>query len=61
MNFMQKRRKILIGLNLFGMEYTLSGGDSGPIVGSKFIEILKEHKGRLIHDEHDEENFFETK
>lgn len=60
-NFKTKRQKILIGMNLYGMDYTLSGGDSGPIVGHQFLDLLKNLKGRLVHDEHDEENFFEIK
>lgn len=60
-NYLEKRRKILIGLNMYGMKYTLSGGDSGPIISHEFLEILKNFKGRLSHAEHDEENFFETK
>lgn len=60
-NFKAKRQKILIGMNMYGMEYTLSGGDSGPIVGHQFLDLLKNLKGRLVHDEHDEENFFEIK
>lgn len=60
-NYKLKRQKILIGMNMYGMDYTLSGGDSGPIVGHQFLDLLKNVKGRLIHDEHDEENFFELK
>lgn len=60
-NFKTKRQKILIGMNLYGMDYTLSGGDSGPIVGHQFLDLVKNLKGRLVHDEHDEENFFEIK
>lgn len=60
-NFKTKRQRILIGMNIYGMDYTLSGGDSGPIVGHQFLDLLKNVKGRLIHDEHDEENFFEIK
>lgn len=60
-NYAEKRRKILIGLNMYGNDYTLEGGDSGAIVGRQFLDLLKFYKGRLIHDEHDEENFFEIK
>lgn len=56
-----KRQKLLIGLNMYGNDYTLEGGDSGAIVGSRFLELLKHLKGRLFHDEHDEENYFEIK
>lgn len=57
----EKRQKILIGLNMYGNDYTLEGGDSGAIVGRQFLDLLKHYKGRLVHDEHDEENFFEIK
>lgn len=58
-NFKTKRQKILIGMNLYGFDYTTMGG--GPIVGHQFLDLLKNLKGRLVHDEHDEENFFEIK
>lgn len=51
----------MIGLNLYGNDYTLEGGDSGAIVGHQFLDLLKHLKGRLVHDEHDEENYFEIK
>lgn len=60
-NDANKRNKILIGLNMYGNDYTLEGGDSGAIVGSQFLNLLKNLKGRLSHDEHDEENYFEIK
>lgn len=46
---------------MYGNDYTLEAGDSGAIVGSQFINLLKLLKGRLLHDEHDEENYFEVK
>lgn len=55
----EKRQKILIGLNLYGMDYLLSGG--APIVGRQFIDLLKLYKGSLYHAEEDEENYFEFK
>lgn len=60
-NYKEKRQKILLGMNLYGSDYTLSGGDSGKITGKQFLELLTHLKGRLVHDEHDEENFFEIK
>lgn len=45
---------------MYGNDYMLEG-ESGPIVGPQFLDLLKNLKGRLIHDEHDEENFFEIK
>lgn len=54
-----KRRKILMGLNMYGMDYTPDGG--GPIIGNQFLDMLKGLKKRLLHSEHDEENFFEIR
>lgn len=58
-NYWEKRQKILIGLNMFGMDYTLSGG--GAVIGSQFLDLLKMYKGSLNHAEEDEENYFEFK
>lgn len=60
-NFASKRRKILIGLNMYGYDYTLAGGDSGPITSNAYLRLLEKAEGRMIHDEHDEENFIEIK
>lgn len=45
---------------MYGNDYMLEG-ESGAIVGPQFLELVRNLKGRLIHDEHDEENFFEIK
>lgn len=60
-NYQERRKKLLLGLNMYGNDYTLEGGSSGAIIGNQFLDLLKSYKGRLIHDEHDEENFFEIK
>lgn len=60
-NFALKRRKILIGMNMYGYDYTLAGGDSGPITANAYLKLLEKAEGRMIHDEHDEENFIEIK
>lgn len=57
--FEAKRQKILMGLNMYGMDYTPDGG--GPIIGHQFLSLLKGLKKRMLYDEHDEENFFELK
>lgn len=54
-----KRAKILLGLNLYGNDYTPDGG--GSIVGAEFLELLKSVKGRLRVDDKSVENFFEAK
>lgn len=53
------RAKILLGLNFYGNDYTISGG--GPIVGHEFINLLKAYKGKLKLDEESKENFFEVR
>ncbi|XP_055386382.1 chitinase domain-containing protein 1 [Condylostylus longicornis] len=58
-NYDVKRKKILLGLNMYGYDYTPDGG--GAIIGSQFLDLLKHVKKRLIYDEHDVENFFEVK
>lgn len=58
-DYLEKRQKLLIGMNLYGMDYTLSGG--GPITGKQFLDLLKLYKGSLFHAEEDEENYFEFK
>lgn len=56
---MEKRSKILLGLNLYGNDFTPDGGTT--IVGHEFLELMKSVKGRLQHDDHDAENFIEIK
>uniref|UniRef100_A0A8D8D1L4 Chitinase domain-containing protein 1 n=1 Tax=Culex pipiens TaxID=7175 RepID=A0A8D8D1L4_CULPI len=58
-NLKEKRAKILLGLNLYGSDYTPNGGQ--PIIGHEYLALLKHLKGHLTFDEHDVENFFEVK
>lgn len=58
-NVDEKRRKILLGLNFYGMDFTPSGGR--PIVGGEYLELLRAVKGRLKFDDQDVENYFEVK
>ncbi|XP_055917606.1 chitinase domain-containing protein 1 [Eupeodes corollae] len=58
-HFQIKRKKILMGLNMYGNDYTPDGG--GPIVAGQFLDLVKNVKKRLTYDEHDVENFFEIK
>lgn len=56
----KRRAKILLGLNMYGYDFTPNGG--GTIMAKDYLEYLKLYKGgRLILDEHDKENFFEMK
>ncbi|ALC38211.1 CG8460 [Drosophila busckii] len=54
-----KRAKILMGLNMYGNDYTPDGG--GPITFGQYLELLRHVKKPLTHDERDVENFFEIK
>ncbi|XP_068151104.1 chitinase domain-containing protein 1 [Drosophila tropicalis] len=54
-----KRSKILLGLNMYGNDYTPDGG--GPITYSKFLDLVRHTKKHLTFDERDVENFFEIK
>ncbi|EDW28854.1 GL18725 [Drosophila persimilis] len=54
-----KRSKILLGLNMYGNDYTPDGG--GPITFSQYLDLVKNVKKHLTYDERDVENFFEIK
>ncbi|KAH8412653.1 hypothetical protein KR009_004006 [Drosophila setifemur] len=54
-----KRAKILLGLNMYGNDYTPDGG--GPITFSQYLDLVKHVKKHLTYDERDVENFFEIK
>ncbi|XP_037806542.1 chitinase domain-containing protein 1 [Lucilia sericata] len=56
---MEKRKKILMGLNMYGNDYTPDGG--GPIVAGQYLDLLRNLKKRLTYDENDVENFFEIR
>ncbi|XP_026318659.1 chitinase domain-containing protein 1 [Hyposmocoma kahamanoa] len=56
-----KRAKILLGLNFYGNSYTANGG--GPIVGTEYIELLKNAKTNqvLTYNNNTAENYLEIK
>ncbi|KAH8377869.1 hypothetical protein KR093_007623, partial [Drosophila rubida] len=54
-----KRAKILLGLNMYGYDYTPDGG--GPITFGQYLELVRHVKKHLTFDERDIENFFEIK
>lgn len=56
-----KRSKILIGLNFYGNSYTANGG--GPIVGTEYIELLKNAKANqaLSYNNNTAENYIEVR
>lgn len=53
----QKRKKILLGLNFYGMDYAKNSG--GPILGSHFVDLLKRHGGKLKWDDLSAEHYYE--
>lgn len=56
-----KRSKILLGLNFYGNSYTANGG--GPIVGTEYIELLKNAKNNqaLSYNNNTAENYVEIR
>lgn len=56
-----KRSKILLGLNFYGNSYTANGG--GPIVGTEYIELLKNAKSNqvLTYNNNTAENYVEIR
>ncbi|XP_059052671.1 chitinase domain-containing protein 1 [Achroia grisella] len=56
-----KRLKILLGLNFYGNSYTANGG--GPIVGTEYIELLKNAKNNqaLSYNNNTAENYVEIR
>ncbi|XP_064480298.1 chitinase domain-containing protein 1-like [Ornithodoros turicata] len=53
------RKKILLGLNFYGYDYTSTGG--APIVGHQFVNELSKGKPKVRWDEESAEHFFEYK
>lgn len=58
-NDVEKRSKILLGLNFYGNDFTPESGEA--ILARDYLSLLKEVKGRLKYDEQDVENYFEVK
>ncbi|XP_056137374.1 chitinase domain-containing protein 1 [Lampris incognitus] len=55
----QWRQKILLGLNLYGLDFSSQGAE--PILGGRYVEILRELRPKLLWDEYAEEHYFNYK
>ncbi|KAJ0028961.1 hypothetical protein NQD34_003958 [Periophthalmus magnuspinnatus] len=55
----QWRHKILLGLNLYGLDF--SGQGAEPILGGRYIELIREHRPKLLWDENAAEHYFTYK
>ena len=56
----KNRDRLLLGLNFYGNDYTINGG--GPILGTQYIDILKNHSSvKFQWDDRSQEHFFEYK
>ncbi|XP_027435179.1 chitinase domain-containing protein 1 isoform X2 [Zalophus californianus] len=55
------RSKILLGLNLYGMDYAASRDAREPVIGARYIQMLKDHRPRIMWDSQAAEHFFEYK
>lgn len=57
-NYQEKRKKILLGLNMYGAEY-IPYDDGDAIVGHEYLNILRETKSIIPLDDDAQENYFE--
>lgn len=51
--------QILLGLNLYGLDYSVTGGSH--ILGHQYLDILATYKPKFSYDDVSKEHFFEYK
>ncbi|XP_076159674.1 chitinase domain-containing protein 1 [Alosa pseudoharengus] len=56
----QWRQKILLGLNLYGLDFSTQGG-AEPLLGNRYIELLREIRPKIQWDEQAGEHYFNYK
>ncbi|XP_063053329.1 chitinase domain-containing protein 1 isoform X2 [Engraulis encrasicolus] len=56
----QWRQKILLGLNLYGLDFSTQGG-ADPLLGDRYVELLREVRPKLQWDEQSGEHHFSYK
>ncbi|KAJ3596216.1 hypothetical protein NHX12_002625 [Muraenolepis orangiensis] len=55
----QWRQKILLGLNMYGMDFSSQGAD--PILGGRYIDVLRDIRPKLLWDDYAGEHYFNYK
>lgn len=53
------RAKILLGLNLYGLDHSVTGGNH--VIGHQYIEILTNYKPKFSYDSESQEHYLEYK
>ncbi|KAI9209211.1 chitinase domain-containing protein 1 [Polychytrium aggregatum] len=50
------RHKLLVGLNMYGSDYTSSEGEA--VIASQYLELLEKHNPSIVWSEDDAEHYF---
>lgn len=53
------RAKILLGLNLYGLDHSVTGGTH--VLGHQYVDILSTYKPKFSYDDESKEHYFEYK